>query len=87
MRADLFKLIKKVFLTTEVTKHVNKNNSDHGILFEAINVVLKYDVGQYEEIQKDTINLLTKFIAVKEPNIRYLALEALAKTKPNHISQ
>ena len=71
MRADLFKLIKKVFLTTEVTKHVNKNNSDHGILFEAINVVLKYDVGQYEEIQKDTINLLTKFIAVKEPNIRY----------------
>ena len=56
-------------------------------MFEAINVVLKYDVGQYEEIQKDTINLLTKFIAVKEPNIRYLALEALAKTKPNHISQ
>ena len=27
---------------TEVTKNVNKNNSDHSILFEAINLVIHY---------------------------------------------
>jgi hypothetical protein len=35
---------------------------------------------------RDTISLLFKFIAVKEPNIRCLALEALTKTKPHHIT-
>jgi len=73
-------------MTTDVTKHVNKNNSDHSILFEAINLVLKYDNHFPEEITKVTIDLLSKFIAVKEPNIRCLALEALTKTKPHHIN-
>jgi AP-2 complex subunit alpha len=39
-----------------------------------------------EDITKDTVNLLSKFIAVKEPNIRCLALEALTKTKPHHMT-
>ena len=84
--SDIGKLVRRVFLTTDVTKHVNKNNSDHSILFEAINLVLKYDTSLTEDIIKDTINLLSKFIAVKEPNIRCLALEALTKTKPHHMT-
>jgi len=68
-----------------VTKHVNKNNSDHSILFEAMKLVLVYDQYIDPEIRSDTVKLLAKFIAVKEPNIRYLALELLARLKPIHL--
>jgi AP-2 complex subunit alpha len=64
---------------TEVTKNVNKNNSDHSILFEAINLIIHYKNSAYEVLRKDIVTLLGKFIAVKEPNIRYLALETMAK--------
>lgn len=64
---------------TEVTKNVNKNNSDHAILFEAINLIIHYKHDAYEVLRKDIVTLLGKFISVKEPNIRYLALESMAK--------
>ena len=64
---------------TEVTKNVNKNNSDHSILFESINLVIHYKSAAYEVLRKDIVTLLGKFISVKEPNIRYLALEAMSK--------
>jgi hypothetical protein len=38
--AEVNSLIRKIFLETEVTKHVNKNNSDHSILFEAMRLGL-----------------------------------------------
>ena len=64
---------------TEVTKNVNKNNSDHSILFESINVIIHYKSAAFEVLRKDIVTLLGKFIAVKEPNIRYLALETMSK--------
>ena len=64
---------------TEVTKNVNKNNSDHSILFEAINLVIHYKSAAFEVLRKDIVSLLGKFISVKEPNIRYLALEAMSR--------
>jgi AP-2 complex subunit alpha len=64
---------------TEVTKNVNKNNSDHSILFEAINLIIHYKNAAYEVLRKDIVTLLGKFISVKEPNIRYLALETMSK--------
>eukprot|EP00347_Sterkiella_histriomuscorum_P016610 403352528 len=64
---------------TEVTKNVNKNNSDHSILFEAFNLVIHYKNNAFETLRKDLVSLLGKFISVKEPNIRYLALDTLAK--------
>lgn len=68
-----------------MTKHVNKNNSDHSILFEAMKLVLKYDQYIDPETRSDTVKLLAKFIAVKEPNIRYLALELLSRLRPIHL--
>ena len=68
-------------MTTEVTKHVNKNNSDHSILFEAINLSLTHEAIFADDLAKDTANLLSRFIAVKEPNIRYLALEFFARCR------
>jgi len=64
---------------TEVTKNVNKNNSDHSILFEAINLIIHYKEKAFEYLRKDVVTLLGKFISVKEANVRYLALETMAK--------
>lgn len=64
---------------TEVTKNVNKNNSDHSILFESINLIIHYKNAAFEVLRKDIVTLLGKFISVKEPNIRYLALETMTK--------
>jgi AP-2 complex subunit alpha len=35
-------IVGEIMSKTEVTKNVNKNNSDHSILFEAINLVIHY---------------------------------------------
>lgn len=35
--------IKRIYKYVEVTKNVNKNNSDHSILFEAINLAIIYE--------------------------------------------
>ena len=68
-----------------MTKHVNKNNSDHSILFEAIRLAIMYEHNVPRQTRADTVKLLSKFIGVKEPNIRYLALESMSKLKPIHL--
>ena len=82
---DINSQIKRIYKFVEVTKHVNKNNSDHSILFEAINLAIMYEHHVPRQIRVDTVKLLAKFIGVKEPNIRYLALECLAKLKAIHL--
>lgn len=72
-------ILLEIVSKTEVTKNVNKNNSDHSILFEAINLIIHYKNAAFEVLRKDIVNLLGKFISVKEPNIRYLALEAMSR--------
>ena len=74
-----------MYTNTKVTKHVNKNNSDHSILFEAMNLAIAYEHHCDRKTRTETVKLLSKFIAVKEPNIRYLALESLALLKPCHL--
>ena len=64
---------------------MNKNNSDHSILFEAIKLAIMYEHHVPRQTRVDTVKLLAKFIGVKEPNIRYLALECLSKLKPIHL--
>jgi AP-2 complex subunit alpha len=80
--SDLIKIneiLSDIVNKTEVTKNVNKNNSDHSILFEGINLIIHYKTSAYEVLRKDIVTILGKFIAVKEPNIRYLALETMSK--------
>lgn len=82
---DINNCISNVYRYVTVTKHVNKNNSDHSILFEAMRLALKYDQFIEPDTRSDTVKLLARFIAVTEPNIRYLALELLARLKPIHL--
>ena len=82
---DIDSLVKKTFNQTEVTKHVNKNNSDHSILFEAIKLTMSMGAHASIENVRSSILLLVKFTGVKEPNIRYIALECLSKAQPYHL--
>lgn len=84
--AEINTIIRKVFTQTEVTKHVNKNNSDHSILFEAIRLGMSIGDACTTENTRDSIKLLAKFIGIKEPNIRYVALDLLSKATPYHLS-
>jgi uncharacterized Fe-S radical SAM superfamily protein PflX len=69
----------KVMNKTEVTKNVNKNNSDHSILFEVFNLIIHYGDASFEVLRLDTIKLLGQYVDVREPNIRYLALETMSR--------
>jgi len=79
MGSKLGEHLATVLTKTEVTKDVNKNNSDYSILFEAINLIIHLNLSGMEVLFNQTLSLLGRFIAVKEPNIRYLGLEAMAK--------
>lgn len=78
-RTKINEIMMDIINKTEVTKNVNKNNSDHSILFECINLIIVYKDAAFEVLRKDVIKLLGRFISVKEPNIRYLALETMSK--------
>jgi AP-2 complex subunit alpha len=82
---EIDRAVRKTFNSTEVTKHVNKNNSDHSILFEAIKLTMSMGEIATAENIKSSIQLLVKYTGVKEPNIRYIALECLSKAQPQHL--
>lgn len=75
----LQRILRRILQQTEVTTSLNKNNADHAILFEAINVIIHLNVNGEEMLHQEAMNYLFKFIAVKEPNIRYLGLEAMTR--------
>ena len=76
---ELQEALLRIFNQTEVTKNVNKNNADHGILFEALHVVISYKALASAELRSQCSSLVGRFISVKEPNIRYIGLECMSK--------
>eukprot|EP00943_MAST-04B_sp_MAST-4B-sp1_P003614 g3614.t1 len=75
----LNEVLERILTRTEVTKSVNKNNSDHSILFEAINLIIHQEYRSDEKLRSKAVDLLGKYIAVREPNIRYLGLSSMSK--------
>lgn len=69
----------RVMQKTEVSKNVNRNNSDHSILFEVFNLIIHYGDESFEVLRDDTIKLLGQYIDVREANIKYLALETMSR--------
>lgn len=76
---DLIDSLQRIISTTDVTRSINKNNTDHSILFEAINLIIHYKDSISQSMRSQAAVLLGKFISVKEPNIRYIGLETMAK--------
>ncbi|GER34419.1 AP-2 complex subunit alpha-1 [Striga asiatica] len=69
---SLFEVLQRILMGTDVVKNVNKNNASHAVLFEALALVMHLDAEK--EMMSQCVALLGKFIAVREPNIRYLGL-------------
>ncbi|KAJ7981101.1 AP-2 complex subunit alpha [Quillaja saponaria] len=76
-RRSLFEVLQKILMGTDVVKNVNKNNASHAVLFEALALVMHLDAEK--EMMSQCAALLGKFIAVREPNIRYLGLENMTR--------
>ncbi|KAF7805668.1 AP-2 complex subunit alpha-1-like [Senna tora] len=76
-RRTLFEVLQRILMGTDVVKNVNKNNASHAVLFEALALVMHLDAEK--EMLSQCVALLGKFIAVREPNIRYLGLENMTR--------
>ncbi|XP_041990804.1 AP-2 complex subunit alpha-1-like [Salvia splendens] len=76
-RRSLFEVLQRILMGTDVVKNVNKNNASHAVLFEALSLVMHLDAEK--EMISQCVALLGKFIAVREPNIRYLGLENMTR--------
>lgn len=81
-KSDLAKMndiLDRIVSKTEVTQSVNKNHADHAILFEAMNVIIHLNLHGEDMLHERAVNKLLHFINVKEGNIRYLGLDAMAR--------
>ncbi|XWS73975.1 hypothetical protein CRYUN_Cryun02cG0175500 [Craigia yunnanensis] len=76
-RRTLFEVLQRILMGTDVVKNVNKNNASHAVLFEALALVMH--LVAEKEMMSQCVSLLGKFIAVREPNIRYLGLENMTR--------
>ncbi|MCO5559345.1 hypothetical protein L7F22_012943 [Adiantum nelumboides] len=76
-RRSLFEVLHRILMGTDVVKNVNKNNAAHAVLFEALALVMHLDAEK--EMMSQCVAILGKFIAVREPNIRYLGLENMTR--------
>lgn len=48
---------------------------DHGILFEAIKLVIHYQKDLPQDMIVEVLDFLSIFLSLREPNLRYLALD------------
>eukprot|EP00964_Phaeocystis_antarctica_P126932 scaffold90611_cov51-Phaeocystis_antarctica.AAC.2 len=77
LKMRVSEVLQRIVAGTDVTKNVNKNNSTHAVLFEAIQLVIH--MGPTCEQLPQACNLLGRFISIREANIRYLGLETMAR--------
>jgi len=77
LKMRVSEVLQRIITGTDVTKNVNKNNVTHAVLFEAINLVIH--LGSTSELLPQACALLGRFISIREANIRYLGLEAMAR--------
>ncbi|OMO61824.1 hypothetical protein CCACVL1_23226 [Corchorus capsularis] len=75
-RRTLFEVLQRILMGTDVVKNVNKN-ALHAVHFEAIALVMHLDAEK--EMMPQCVALLGKFIAAREPNIRYLGFENMTR--------
>lgn len=63
--------ILKMLINVDVTKSVNRNNVNHGILFEATSLLIHYGDDIPKKRMDEVIKRLGVFISVREPNFKY----------------
>jgi AP-2 complex subunit alpha len=75
----LNEILDVILVKTDASESINKTNADHSILFEAINLIIFYASDASSSLKEQVCALLGRFIAVKDPNIRYLGLDAMTR--------
>ena len=68
--------IKEILSGNDPVKNPNKNNAVHAIVFEAAATAVSIDD---KELMLMVVSLMVRFLAVREANLRYLALENLGR--------
>ncbi|KAL7433150.1 hypothetical protein ACHAXM_004526 [Skeletonema potamos] len=76
---QLINVVTRIMFETEVSDSINKSNADHAVLFEAVNLIVAWGTTCPPEMREGAMNILGKFISVREPNIRYLGLSTMAQ--------
>ncbi|EGR33264.1 hypothetical protein IMG5_057290 [Ichthyophthirius multifiliis] len=71
--------VLKLLINVDITKSVNRNNVQHGILFEATSLIIQYGDNFPKKKMDDVIKKLGVFVSVREPNFKYLGLEVMCK--------
>jgi len=71
--------LTSVMDATTVTKSVNHNNAEHAILFEAINIIIRHGRSAPADLRERAVQQLAKYVNIREPNVRYLGLEAMTR--------
>jgi AP-2 complex subunit alpha len=79
MRTRLSEVLTHILNKTEVTKSVNRNNAEHCVLFETVNLIIKQGDASDPTLRAKAVAHLSKFINIREPNIRYLGLETMSR--------
>eukprot|EP00940_MAST-03C_sp_MAST-3C-sp2_P002477 g2477.t1 len=65
--------------TPETTRDVNRSNSEHSILFEAVNLIIRYKDDVDERLKIKASSILGRYIQIRDANLRYLGLAAMAR--------
>ena len=76
---QLYSIVSRILTDTNVSDSINKSNVDHTILFKAVNLIVAWGSTGPAQLRDAAMQLLGKFIGVREPNIRYLGLMTMAK--------
>jgi len=71
--------LNRIINRTDASESVNKSNADHAVLFESVNLVIHQGTFGDEKLRHQALNLLGRFISVREPNIRYIGLQTMAR--------
>ena len=67
----------KILTETHPVKNVNRNNTTHAILFEAIKLIIEYNFNA--DLLSQAAGTLGRFVSMKDSNFKYLGLEAMAR--------
>eukprot|EP00939_MAST-03C_sp_MAST-3C-sp1_P004742 g4742.t1 len=65
--------------SSEMSRDVNRNNSEHSVLFEAVNLIIHYKDAVDERLKIKASTMLGRYIQIRDSNLRYLGLAAMAR--------
>eukprot|EP00656_Telonema_subtile_P051160 TRINITY_DN6821_c0_g1_i1.p1 TRINITY_DN6821_c0_g1~~TRINITY_DN6821_c0_g1_i1.p1 ORF type:complete len:704 (+),score=253.92 TRINITY_DN6821_c0_g1_i1:193-2304(+) len=70
-------VLTRILGETHPVKNVNRNNTTHAILFEAIKLIIELNFNP--ELLSQAAGMLGRFVSMKDSNFKYLGLEAMAR--------